>query len=274
MRWELKARNRFHKIRIVELFSEYLDIKRFELKYTITESLAQEIRDYIKNYFSLDKYVAPGKDGYIVNSLYFDTPDFRFYYDTKNRKVTRYKPRARYYGVKAKDFIWTEIKFRNYSAVWKNRRKISIATWNELTSPQESEQKKPILKQGLDSFEEMIYWYDAHPAIHVRYFREPYVTDLENYGRVTFDRNLAYRNIDRNMDLAYNEEDMIYYDDPVTSRHYESPVILEIKVETLVPFWAINIIKKFELMQRPFSKYCYGIDNNADYFYISRDSVF
>ncbi len=256
------------------MFSELSEIKRYELKYTITESLAHEIRDYIKNHFSLDIYVPPGKDGYFVNSLYFDTSDLRFYYDTKHRKVTRYKPRARYYGKKATDFIWTEIKYRNYSVVWKNRQKISTSTWKKLYYPMESDQKKPKFKNGLDSFEDIIYWYDAKPAIHVRYFREPYVTDLEKYGRVTFDRNLTYRNMSGNMDLAYNEEDMIYYDDPVTSKHFESPVILEIKVETLVPFWAINIIKKFGLMQRPFSKYCHGIENHADYYYISRYPVF
>ena len=122
------------------------------------------------------------------------------------------------------------------------------------------------MKQQLNRFEEIIHWYDAQPVLHVRYFREPYITQLESYGRITFDHNLAYRQIYGSIDLDYMEKDMLYYDDPMTTIHHQSPVILEIKVETLVPQWTIKMIKKFNLVQRPFSKYCYGID------YIKHDS--
>ncbi|MBN1558707.1 VTC domain-containing protein, partial [candidate division KSB1 bacterium] len=72
------------------------ETKRYELKYTITEELAAEIRAYIENICTMDKHVPPGEQGYIVNNLYFDTPDLKFYYDTKFRKLTRYKMRARF----------------------------------------------------------------------------------------------------------------------------------------------------------------------------------
>jgi len=83
-------------------------IRRYELKYTITEQLAAEIKDYVKRICSLDKHVPQGETGYVVNNLYFDTPDLRFYTDTKHRKLTRYKPRARYYGLKPGNLIWPE----------------------------------------------------------------------------------------------------------------------------------------------------------------------
>ena len=31
----------------------------------------------------------------LVNNLYFDTPDMRFYWDTKHRRLNRFKPRLR-----------------------------------------------------------------------------------------------------------------------------------------------------------------------------------
>ncbi|MBN1350108.1 hypothetical protein JXJ21_11905 [candidate division KSB1 bacterium] len=37
------------------------EIKRYELKYTITEELALQIRDYIKNICTLDKHVKSGE---------------------------------------------------------------------------------------------------------------------------------------------------------------------------------------------------------------------
>jgi hypothetical protein len=256
------------------MLSDLSKIRRYELKYAINENIAAKIRDYLKGYFSLDKHVPPGKDGYIVNNLYFDTPDLRFYYDTKHRKLTRYKLRARFYGEKAIDYIWPEIKYRCSSVIWKTRYRIPVEQWPELFYPQKSEQVKPVIKNCPDSFEELIHCYGALPILHVRYFREPYVTELEEYGRVTFDRRLSYRMAHGSINLSPDDEDMLFYDDPVTSKHFESPVLLEIKVEMLVPFWAIDIIRKFNLVQRPFSKYCYGIDNNIGYLPDVRSSIF
>ena len=124
----------------------------------------------------------------------------------------------------------------------------------------------------MDTFDEIIYWYSAQPILHVRYFREPYVSDLESYGRVTFDRNLCCRPTNGSIDLDYDERDLLYYDDPISSHNYDSPVLLEIKVEKQVPAWAIELIRKFNLMQRPYSKYCYGLDSIMNYNHCGRTS--
>jgi len=240
--------------------NELSKIRRYELKYTIDEGLAAEIRDYISNICTLDKHVPPGEKGYTVNNLYFDTADLRFYHDTKHRKLTRYKPRARYYGEKAVDFVWPEIKYRNASVIWKRRYSVPVEKWPSLFSPPVTDQRSATVKEQFETFDEVVYWHSAQPVLHVRYFREPYVTELETYGRVTFDRRLCCRPTGGSIDLDYNERDMLYYDDPITSSSCDSPVVLEIKVETLVPAWAIELIHRFNLMQRAFSKYCYGID--------------
>jgi hypothetical protein len=250
------------------------ETKRYELKYTITEELAAEIRDYIENICTMDKHVPPGENGYVVNNLYFDTPDLRFYYDTKFRKMTRYKIRARFYGERPTDFIWPEIKYRNASVIWKKRTSLPIEQWPTLFSAQQSERTEPIVKNQIDSFKEMIYWCGAQPTLHVRYFREPYVTDLEEYGRVTFDRMICCRPTYGSIELAYREEEMLYFDDPVDIMGVNCPVVLEIKVESMVPIWAIELIHKFNLNQRGFSKYGYGIDSILGQSEYSRIAVF
>lgn len=250
------------------------EIKRYELKYTITEELAGQIREHIKGICTLDEHVPPGESGYIVNNLYFDTPDLKFYYDTKFRKLTRYKPRARYYGKKATDLIWPEIKYRNASVIWKRRYCIPIENWQDVFNPEIADQRPPLIKNQLDTFDDLIFWYGAQPTLHVRYSREPYVTELEEYGRITFDRQLCCRPTNGSIELAYHEQDMLYYDDLVNSRSDDSPVILEIKVETLIPTWAIELIHKFNLKQRGFSKYCYGIDSVLGYNEDGRISIF
>jgi len=249
------------------------NIRRYELKYVITESVAAGIKDYISNICSLDKHVPPGGLGYIVNNLYFDTPDLRFYHDTKFRKLTRYKPRIRYYGNKARDLIWPEIKYRHASIIWKKRYSIPVEKYRDLFIPRQSEDA-PRSRMFIERFEDLLHWTGARPVLHVRYFREPYVTDLEAYGRVTFDRNLCYRLVHGSIGLDYQEKDMMYYDDPVTTMNFNSPVLLEIKVETRVPVWVVELIRKFNLGQRGFSKYCYGIDHALGYFTPSRQPVY
>jgi len=241
------------------------NIRRYELKYVITESVAAGIKDYISNICSLDKHVPQGGTGYIVNNLYFDTPDLRFYHDTKFRKPTRYKPRVRFYGNKAKDLIWPEIKYRHSSIIWKKRYSLPVEDYPNLFIPREPADA-PRNRMFIERFEDLLHWTGARSVLHVRYFREPYVTDLETYGRVTFDRDLCYRLVHGSTGLDYQEKDMMYYDDPVTTMNFESPVLLEIKVETRVPFWTVELIRKFNLGQRGFSKYCYGIDHALGYF--------
>jgi len=261
----LKSMNSLINMEVPAQSNDLSDIRRYELKYAINEELAAEIRDYIKNICTLDKYVPPGKPGYIVNNLYFDTPDLRFYYDTRFRKLTRYKPRARYYGEKAVDLIWPEIKFRNSSIIWKRRYSMPVSEWPSLFEFSNPQQKTARVKDQLETFDDVIHWHNAQPVIHVRYLREPYVTELEAYGRVTFDRFLCCRSTKGSIELDYEERDMLYYDDPVTSKNTYAPVILELKLETLVPAWAVELIRTFNLVQRAYSKYCYGLDSVMNY---------
>jgi len=249
-------------------------IRRYELKYTIPESTVDGIRDYISNFCVLDKNVPAGQNRYIVNNLYFDTYDLRFYHDTKFRKLTRFKARARYYGMTASGYIWPEIKYKHANIVWKVRRKISTNEWVQQFIPQVFESLAGDVRTRVNCFEDVIYWFDARSITHVRYVREPYVSIQDDYGRITFDRHLCYRLTHGSVELNYNENDMRYYDDPFTTQNPESLVLLEIKVESLVPYWVIKMIKKFELQQRPFSKYCYSIDNLMEYNGAVRCAVF
>lgn len=253
---------------------DLVDIRRYELKYAITEAAAAEIKAHIAPMVGLDRHVPRGEPGYTVNNLYFDTPSLKFYHDTKFRKPMRYKARARYYGMEAGDWIWPEIKYRQGSVIWKKRYRLPVDRFPSLFDAAPAERREPEIRERLDRFEDILHWSGAEPVLHVRYFREPYVFSLESYGRITFDRNLCYRLARGSTDLDYRESDMVFYDDPVTTLHSESPVLLEIKVEPLVPQWVIALIRRFGLLQRPFSKYCYGIDHTLGSITPSRNSIF
>ena len=249
-------------------------ITRYELKYTITEQEAAAIRHYIQDFFSLDRHAPPEDGGYTVNNLYLETPDLKFYYDVKFRKLLRCKPRVRYYGQHPEDLAWLELKYKNNNVIWKFRRPIPADEWPGVLEFSGSDGRPLYVNGMIDSFEDFVWLSGALPILHVRYFREPYVSDINDYGRVTFDRRLSYRMAGGSLSLDPEKADFLYYDDPVTASTQGSPVILEIKVETNVPQWAINLISDFNLTQRGFSKYCYVIDNNYELFSSPRRSAF
>jgi len=234
--------------------------RRYELKYTIPEQLARAIRDHIQPLFSPDPHATADDGRYVVNSLYLDTPGLRFYYDTKFRKLTRLKLRVRYYGTYPDRQLFLEAKHRHDTVLWKRRRPIPAAQWPGVLQVARSEQTPPTIVDMPETFEELTHLYAAAPVLRVRYSREAYVSDTDEYGRITFDRSLRYRLAPGSTEIEGSDEDMVGFDDPVTAQWDDSPVILEIKTKTFVPSWAIAIIRRFSLVQRGFSKYCYAID--------------
>jgi len=239
---------------------EKIVISRYESKYLIPESLAAEIREYIRPVCSPDSNIGP--DGrYTVNNLYFDTPEMRFYYDTKYKRFNRFKPRVRYYGEKPDGFLWLELKHKVQTVTWKTRQRLPVEEWETLFDGGNAEHEGCRRITIQDSFEEAVNRYGASPIVHVRYIREPYVSDLENYCRITFDRRLSFRLARGSYNLMAGDE-FLFYDDAVSADYPEdeSPIILEIKTETNIPVWVIRLIQRFDLQRRGFSKYCNALD--------------
>jgi hypothetical protein len=234
--------------------------RRYELKFAVTESLARAIRDHIQPIFSLDKHASSEQGGYIVNNVYLDTPSLQFYYDTMFKKETRFKPRVRYYGRQPEDFLVVEVKHRHNAITWKRRRRIPVDEWPSVLDVSRSERTAPSFIDLPETFEEVNHLYSTVPVLRVRYFREPYVCDIGEYGRVTFDRALRYQLAHGSYEINSHDDDMTYYDDPVTAKWEDSPVVLEIKTPVYVPVWAIDLIRRFSLVHRGYSKYCYAID--------------
>ena len=241
--------------------SEPAAAHRYELKYTVTEHQAAEIRDFIRPLFSLDGNVPPEQGSYTVNSVYMDTPGLRFYHDTRLRQLLRFKPRIRYYGTREVDSLTLEVKYRHQRTVWKARQRIATTQWPQVLETTRSDRISPRFGTLPESFVEVHHLYGTEPVLHLRYHREPFVSEVDTYGRITFDRAMRYRLLHGSHDILCHDGELTYYDDAVTAQWGESPVVLEIKTESLVPFWALDLIKRFSLVQRGYSKYRYVIDH-------------
>lgn len=242
-------------------------IKRYENKYLIHESLCEKIRKHISFFCVPDPKAADTNGFYYVHSLYFDTPSLTFYWDNKLKATARLKPRVRYFGLKPKDYAWLEVKRRVKNVVWKKREKIPIELWPSiLHSPSNNNNHEledylnggngSSIERSLDSFVNVVNAYGAIPAVHVRYLREAYMSEIDNYIRITFDRRLSGCLAHGKTDLHVDDNEFIWIDDPVTSQFSESPVIMEIKCEMSFPQWVTDLIQRFQLIKQGFSKYC------------------
>lgn len=243
-----------------------LVISRYESKYLISEREARAIVRHIGGICSPDRHVQT--DGrYVVNNLYFDTRDLRFYNDTRCKRFTRFKPRVRYYGEECDGTLWLELKHKFKNVTWKVRRPLPLADWEGLLADCRADRgAEPVRRELVSSFEDALLVFGADPVLFVRYLREPYVSDIDAYARITFDRRLSYRLAHGSSDL-FADDPYCFYDDAVSMLHGddESPVLLEIKTETKVPAWVQGLIRRFDLVQRGFSKYCNAMDHSLTF---------
>ena len=79
--------------------ADKLQLQRFELKYTIDESTALAVRDFVSTQLELDEFsVGKPNFSYPVHSLYLDSDDLHLYQSTVNSDKNRYKLRLPYYS--------------------------------------------------------------------------------------------------------------------------------------------------------------------------------
>jgi hypothetical protein len=235
-------------------------LERFESKYTIPSSMIGEISDFVAPYCSLDKY-SEKMDGrfYLINSLYFDTPEFHFLRQRLMKAEKRFNMRIRSYGEHPQPPYFFEIKHRRGDIIQKVRARVNATNLAEileshgcLALPEEDEDEQQAKNREL--FCRVAHMYNARPVVLVQYLRKAYVSDIDQYGRVTFDIGLRYMPQSEYRPVPVEEEmapsDVCGCFDPGTN------VILELKCYTsFVPLWMVDLVRIFHLKRRSFSKY-------------------
>lgn len=173
-------------------------LERYELKYTIPFSMIEPMEQFIKPYCSYDNYstLSTKTDNfYKVNSLYFDTPEFLFLRKRMMKEENRFNMRIRSYGDEPVAPYFLEIKQRRSDTVRKFRAKCDDIFLKELGNIQLkpshfSTSEKEYKNQEL--FYNTLQTYHANPVVLVQYMRKAFISDVDDYARVTFDRSLRY----------------------------------------------------------------------------------
>ena len=232
-------------------------IERYEYKYCIPPELVAPICNVVSRYCDPDSASVNGS--YLISSLYFDSPSRLLYRQTIEKKAKRYKLRARRYSSGP---VFCEVKNRSNAIVMKNRFAIDSADWPGvlLGASDADHEGEHVVNERLSPFLYRSLSINAEPSVVVRYARKAFVSRFDHYGRVTFDTQLEALK-PRGYEIPIeDEEDWIPFDDPSQFALPVSGTVLELKCTTAVPLWMVELVRKFDLRSRGFSKYCCAAD--------------
>lgn len=232
-----------------------LVLERYELKYLIPFSMVEPISNYVASFCDMDYYSQISPDGfYTINSLYFETPNYHFM-RAKENQTGRYSLRVRSYGDTPKVPYYFETKQKVADFSKKRRGRVPIENWADLfLNPDAVKGFEPEADIHLQYFISLARMYNAHPTILTQYRRKAYLSTVDDYARVTFDRSLRYR-AESNYNVIPTEASMLNYDHPGTFGTPGVNVILELKCERKVPMWIVDLIRRFHLTRVGFSKF-------------------
>ena len=235
--------------------------ERLELKYLVDESVAEQIRGDIAPFCHPDAHNptrtpgAPNR-GYEVDSLYLDTPNLAFYRAKERGDAERLKLRIR--GYANTPYAILECKRRIADVIDKTRvtvdRKDAELAAHGFVDPGPDH---PEARSFLSDFAATLARSGAGPALLLRYQREAYVSEVDHYARVTFDRAIeAIRSDVWSLDAPrgcwsrFNEHWM--------REEAHRRVVLELKCHSSIPWWMTDLIRKHALKRQSFSKYSIG----------------
>jgi len=231
--------------------------ERHELKYFIHPTEIRRVRTLIAPFMRPDDY-AQGRDGtqYTVRSIYFETPDLRFYWEKEAGTKVRKKLRLRTYNDRDDSSVGAfEIKRKYGVTIFKERAILPLEPARQILSEGRS------ALEGLDlsaasrhTLERFLFLTDVlslRPIVLVSYEREAYIGRDNPRARVTIDKHVRSM-IRPQMDEIHAERDLRHL---TTHRQ-----ILELKFDDVMPAWMRPVTSLLSRSHLPISKYCRGIE--------------
>lgn len=207
---------------------------RLEYKYVLDKDKYASIINEIKNHLKPDVYGAA-----TIQSLYFDTANYRLIRESIEKPTYKEKLRLRSYGlVGERDLAFLEMKRKSQGVVYKRRAKITEEEAFSFMKYENDGYDNQIFKE-LKYFRD--YYKDLRPVILLLYDREAY---YEQDLRITFDTNVRYR-LD-NLNLSSSLEGTLLD---------EGVIIMEIKTINSMPLWLVEILSDNKIYKTSYSKY-------------------
>ncbi|MFO1496971.1 MAG: polyphosphate polymerase domain-containing protein [Verrucomicrobiota bacterium] len=233
-----------------------LQLSRLELKYTIREEVALQVREFVRSYLEIDEYGATRPNlSYPVHSLYLDSDDLVLYWNTINGNKNRYKLRLRFYESRSSAPVYFEIKRRMNNAILKQRGGVrrEAVDWilgGHLPEPTHLLSNDPKQLAALQRFSQLLNQHHCKPKAHIVYQREAWISPHNNSVRLTMDRDVMC-DPDPTTRLATSLLNPVCV--------FGKSVILELKFTGRFPDWFGELVRIFNLVQGPAAKYADGV---------------
>lgn len=234
------------------------DPDRFELKYLVDRAQQTALAAELSAYMPFDR-LGDNQGRYLITSLYFDSPDYKCYWNKLEGHRFRRKVRIRVYGaeqVTPETFCFVEIKQRINKTLQKKRVRLSYAVAEALCSEGEPVADQSVADQAV--IEELLYLHhmlQLQPACVVAYHRLAFQGDEYDHGlRVTFDTQLKGRAHDLTLlSLGYAENQ--FFLPPQLA-------IMEVKANHRIPRWLAELVNEHQCVLRRVSKYCSALEHS------------
>ena len=227
---------------------------RYEHKFVVPNRVADAFRARVAPMSSLDSNSAASPDNrYDITSLYYDTPTLDLFEDTVNDVHHRYKLRVRRYGERLGDSpVVFETKEKVGDIIIKRRAFVPPLRWHKRLDDDHAD-----ATDNERDFRARVHARGARPTLLVRYSREAWKGEIDNYVRITFDTRLAFAAIEG----ARLETDAIWEaaDDAVAFDDNGAFTLIEVKFEKTTPRWLSAAVQDLGMIRRGFSKYGTGI---------------
>ena len=234
------------------------EYSRFELKYVLTREQQQQLVEALTDYMQPDE-LGDAYGRYSITSLYYDTQDYRAYWDKVEGHKFRRKVRVRVYGeqtITPETLCFAEIKQRLNKTLQKKRVRLPYSLATALCGAGQSvEAESETERAVIEEIQYLYYTLQLQPACVVSYHRQAFNGSEYDPGlRVTFDTNLK----GRTHDLTLLSEGH------VESHFFVPPewCIMEVKVNYRVPYWLTELISKHRCTLRRISKYCTALEQS------------
>ncbi|MGW5386372.1 VTC domain-containing protein [Nocardia sp. NPDC003963] len=226
---------------------------RYEIKYFVDEMKVPELRRELAARMDTDPYSPHG--GYPVTSLYYDTPDLRFYWEKIEGLRFRRKLRMRLYGEPAECTEHTpvqiEIKQRVNRVTQKRRIALPYGHALRWLDRREAIECAPAQRPFVDEVTTLVGNLDLRPIVTTGYLREAFVGREADLGlRVTIDHRVHGR--DRDFHFASGGQNRFTIPPKLA--------IVELKANERVPYWATDLTARLNMSVIRVSKYCQSVE--------------
>ncbi len=219
---------------------------RHEQKYLLDTDTFNKVLTVMDSYMRLDKYNADHKP-YTISNIYFDTDDNYLIRTSLSKPRYKEKLRLRAYGVPNADSkVFLEIKKKFRGIVNKRRTVLKLSEAYDFVSSGKAPVPEEYMNtQVLKEIEYFLKFYPLKPKVYLAYDRIAYYEKGNMDLRISFDCNIRTRRYDVALEKGDYGEMLLP----------DGVYLMEIKTSRAMPLWLTEMLAKYDIKRRSFSKY-------------------